>query len=399
MKIVIVSTFYSKGMGYTENCLPRAFAKMGHDVHVVTSNFNIYGNDDDYRENYQSFLGSADQGTGTFECDGYTVHRLPSRTIANYVQIIGLAGKIKSLNPDIVHSVAIASVQTYLLAIIKPFSRFKLFTETHQHLSVVKPFLRSNAFHPVKRSLYWLTRTLPIKLTSLFVEKCYAVAPDCLDVAKDFFGVPQDKLELQSLGSDTSLFAPANNDAGKLERALLRQKIGYAEDDLVCVYTGRFTEGKNPLLLARAIDELSRSDRKWHGLFVGEGGQREVILACQNTKIIPFMTHSQLSKVYAAADIAVWPRQESMSMLDASASGLPLVASDQMGESERVQGSGVSYKENDVKSLIQALLELSVPEVRNTLGAAGREKICSKFSWNLIAERFEYDYKMALSKK
>lgn len=36
MKIVVVSTYCSSGMGYTENCLPRVLAARGHDVHLLT---------------------------------------------------------------------------------------------------------------------------------------------------------------------------------------------------------------------------------------------------------------------------------------------------------------------------------------------------------------------------
>jgi hypothetical protein len=45
MKIAVVSIFYSEGMGYSENCLPRALAALGHEVHLITTVFNVYGND------------------------------------------------------------------------------------------------------------------------------------------------------------------------------------------------------------------------------------------------------------------------------------------------------------------------------------------------------------------
>ena len=57
LRIAVVSAFYSEGMGYTENCLPRALAGRGHEVHVVASTFNVYGNDPLYDETYREFLG------------------------------------------------------------------------------------------------------------------------------------------------------------------------------------------------------------------------------------------------------------------------------------------------------------------------------------------------------
>ncbi|MFB0826588.1 glycosyltransferase family 4 protein [Chromobacterium violaceum] len=396
MKIVVVTTYFSKGMGYTENCLPRALAKMGHEVHVVTSEYNIYGNASDYNKNYQNFLGDAIQPVGSFEYDGYMIHRLRSRNMLGYIKIIGLVKKIRELNPDVVHSVAIASLQTYLLALGKISNKFLIFTENHHHMSVVKPFLLNAKFQPFKKSFYWLTRTLPTWLASFAVERCYAVAPDCLEVANRFYGVPHAKIALQSLGTDTELFRPALTKEEKLKRDHLRASLGLDENDLVCVYTGRFTKDKNPALLAKAMSVIASKDNSWKAIFVGEGIQRSEIANGRNCMILPFMRHAELADLYRAADIAVWPRQESMSMLDAASCGLPLVVADSIGESKRVQGNGVTYPENDLGGLILALESLSSSVQRKRLGAAGRDKMIRYFSWDAVARRYVQDYEEAL---
>src|SRR2546428_5608694 len=124
-------------LGYTENGLPKALAALGHEVHVVTSNWNVYGDCSDYDATYRAFLGPADQGTGTFGSDGYTVHRLPSRIVGGYVLIRRLAAKLRELDPAIVHSLEIASFQTFQLAALRPGSGVRLFAEPHQRLSVM----------------------------------------------------------------------------------------------------------------------------------------------------------------------------------------------------------------------------------------------------------------------
>ena len=94
MRIAIVTDYYSYGMGYTENCLPKALSKLGHDVNVVASTLNIYGNLTNYRKTYEKFLGPAEQPSGTNQIDGYTVHRLPCRIAGRYVLMKGLVGKL-----------------------------------------------------------------------------------------------------------------------------------------------------------------------------------------------------------------------------------------------------------------------------------------------------------------
>jgi glycosyltransferase involved in cell wall biosynthesis len=398
VKIVVVSAFYSEGMGYTENCLPRALAVLGHEVHVITSCYNVYGNESAYKDTYQSFLGPAIQKMCTYESDGYMVHRLKTRSISNYVWMQGMREKIKMLSPDVVHCLEIASIPSFLLALCKPFMRYKLFCETHQHLSVVRPYLKEGGGHFIKRLGYWMTRTFPTKLASLAVEKCYAIAPDCAHVARVFYGVPPSKIALRPLGADTVLFHPPQQGEETDGRKGLRESLGFLDDDIVCVYTGRFSADKNPVLLAKAIEILNEDVPCWKALFVGEGCQHAEIDKVKNVTVVPFMTHEKLAEFYRAVDIAVWPCQESMSMLDAASSGLPLVVSNRIGDRARVDGNGEFYEENNVTDMANVLRQLYSSELRMKYGESGRRKMEAQFSWLKIAAQLANDYYSVLEK-
>ena len=397
MKIAVVSIFYSEGMGYSENCLPRALAALGHEVHLITTIFNVYGNEADYVKTYQEFLGPPRVSPGTATVDGYQVHRLDAMVKGGYIVSPGLLRKVREIAPDVVHSLEIASLQTYQLALLRLVRRFALFTETHQHMSVVRPFLKRPGSW-LRKAAYRLTRTWPTHLASRAVEKCYAIAPDCVEVATRYYGVPPEKVRLQSLGADTELFHPVETAADAEARAALRRRLGFADDDIVCVYSGRFSRDKNPLLLARAIDALHDRDPRFKGLFIGEGVQKGEIAACRNTVIVSFMKHRSLAEHYRAADIAVWPTQESMSMLDAAATGIPIVVSHTVGEKDRVNGNGRMYQENDVASMVDALLSLASREERQGLGAVGRRKMLEGFNWKRYAKLVEADYHEALKR-
>ena len=144
--------------------------------------------------------------------------------------------------------------------------------------------------------------------------------------------MPRSKLKLLLLGTDTDLFHPAETDAERASRRAVRASLGFLADDTVSAYTGRFTRAMNPCLLAQAIHALNARDPQFKGLFIGDGAEGESIVATPGCKRLPFMRHNTLSEQYRAADIAVWPRRESMSMLDAAASGLPVVVSDKIGD-------------------------------------------------------------------
>jgi len=66
MRIVIVTECYSIGMGHTENSLPKALARLGHEVHLISSNLNIYGNLPTYKDIYERHLGASEQPVGSF---------------------------------------------------------------------------------------------------------------------------------------------------------------------------------------------------------------------------------------------------------------------------------------------------------------------------------------------
>ena len=398
LKVAIVSAFYSEGMGYSENCLSKALARLGHDVHVITSTYNVYGTEPLYDSTYREFLGPPVTAAGTRVIDGYTVHRLEGGLLSGYVNIRGLNAKVRELAPDIVHSLEVASLQTYKLTTLKPFARFKFFTETHQTLSVMRPYMRQKTGEHLKRAGYRLTRTLPSYLASLTIEKCYAVTPDCLEVAHRFYGVPTAKLKLLSLGADTDTFHPVESSEDETSRQALRLRLGYTADDIVCVYTGRFTKDKNPLALAQAIERLSETSPHHKALFIGDGEQKAAIAACRNTTVVPFMTHANLAQHYRAADIGVWPRQESMSMIDAAASGVPIIVSNRIGEPGRVTGNGKMYQENDAEDLAAVIRSFAHPDERRAFGATGRRKMLDGFSWNSFARTVEADFAASLER-
>src|SRR5205085_1871212 len=109
---------------------------------------------------------------------------------------------------------------------------------------------------------------------------------------------------------------------------------------------------------------LASLGQPYRGLFVGNGIQARAIQSCPGSVTRPFVPVHELRNYYRAADVGVWPTQESLSMQDAAACGLPIVANDTMAATERLDGNGAVYKLNDLEDLVGVLLELRDPETR-----------------------------------
>ena len=107
------------------------------------------------------------------------------------------------------------------------------------------------------------------------------------------------------------------------------------------------------------------------------------------------MPFRELGRYYRAADVAVWPTNESTSMLDAAACGLPLVVSDRIYQ-DHVTGNGLAYRMNDLSSLLEILRRLEAPQLREQLGRNGAQKMRSAFSWDGAAEVREQDFRNAI---
>ncbi len=382
LKIVYVFNGFSEKMGYISNCLPKAVAALGHEVHVIAPNVQVYYNAPFYKETYEEFLGPPITDIESKEIDGFMLHRLAHKNFKTEVDIQGLKGKLKEIKPDIVHTFHLNSIITIRLAWYKLFLGYKFFTSNHVVLSVFPLHDQWNQLSMVSKLAWNIKHKLSGKAISMLTAKCYPATIDAQLIATKYYGIPEHKCILAPIGVSSDVFTPDRNK----NRNQFLEKFGFQNDDIVCVYTGRFTEGKNPLILAKAIDILAKENPKIKGLFIGKGEQKEAIENCANCKVSDFMPSNELPLIYQNAYLGIWPREESMSMLDAISTGLPIIVSDRMKAKERIDGNGLTYIEKDSNDLVKQIKKLLADHaLYEEFSKVGAQKIESLYSWNSIA--------------
>ena len=398
MRVALLTEVFSKNTGYLENFLPKYLVRLGIDVDVISTDLSPYHQmgAKELKRTYAGFSENETSAGSVESIQGFTLHVLRHKKVMGYMQIAGLMAKLRSIRPDIVQTTCAIGWIPLQAGFAKLLFGYKLFTGNHFHASVFP--LASKKLPPWSYELLRcrVLRSFPGWLVSWVTEKCYAITSDCADVAARFFGVPAKKIDVCPLGVDTELFHPMRSEQHRKERLRLRQRLGFAESEIVCVYSGRFTEDKNPLLLGKAIARLVEMGSPFRGLFVGNGVQAEAIQACTGCVAHPFVPVHELGSFYRACDIGVWPTQESTSMLDAAACGVPIVANHTMTATERLEDNGLSYKLNDLEDLIRVLLELRDAKTRARLGSFGASKMARDFSWESVARRRMRDYEAAL---
>lgn len=394
MRIVIISESFAKNMGYLANTLPKRLAALGAEVHLVTTRLAPYHNIADFENTYKGFVETGSEGSQE-RLEGFTVHYLPVRRVLGYTRIEGLSEKLGALQPDIVQIHTLVGWIPLDVAAAKLRHGFTLFSGSNYTASVfpLATTPHSKLSPAFLKSLF--LRAIPGRVVSWLSHTCYAATVDCADVAIRFFGAQEEKVAICPLGVDETLFHPAADDR---DRAALRAQLGYRGDELVCVYSGRFTEDKNPLLLAKAIERLVAAGRPFRGLFIGNGPQAEAIAATPGCQLHPFVPFQELGRFFRASDVGVWPTQESMSMIDAAACGIPIIVNDTLAAVERVEGNGLQYRLGDLDDLVAKLETLADPQLRERLGREGARKMAMEYTWGAIAQRRLRDYAAALRK-
>jgi glycosyltransferase involved in cell wall biosynthesis len=399
MRIAVLADWFSERMGYAENCLPKALASLGHEVHLITSNVQTYFNSPLYKATYEPFIGPGVVTCGCRSLDGYTLHRLPHDQFLGRLHIRGLRQALIEVRPQIVQTFDVTSLTTVEAALYRYWVGYELFLESHMHASVFPPAQGQGG---LRSRIHWrLFANTFGRFLGVSARKCYPISADAADIVTRFFGIDSRKVDVVSLGVDTDLFCPPDNHQAQQNRERLRHSLGFAPNDVVCIYTGRFSKDKNPLCLANAVGSLVAKGEAFRGLFVGSGPTEDVdaIRKVPGCVVRPFVPTCDLPPYYWASDIGVWPKQESTSQLDAAACGLPLILSSRIEVLERIEGSGLLYQENDSDDLAQQLLRLSSPEIRLRMGETGMRRVRTRFSWNVIAQQRLQDYEEALRPK
>ncbi|MFH1036327.1 MAG: glycosyltransferase [Pseudomonadota bacterium] len=239
----------------------------------------------------------------------------------------------------------------------------------------------------------WLNR-----FSALFCKAIVAVSDDALQVVRQREHIPARKVAMIHNGVDTE--HPAADPA---RLAALRQEFGIEPDDLVIINVARLSFEKNHALLLEAFGLLAPEMPTAKLLLVGDGQKRQalqkqaadlglserIIFAGMRDRVPEIL---QLAHVFAlSSDI----EGLSISILEAMAAGLPVVATDVGGNRELVTPSqnGLLAPPRAAAELSQALARvLSDQDLRLGMGQESRRRVCRDFSLRGMVRRYEELY-------
>ena len=202
-----------------------------------------------------------------------------------------------------------------------------------------------------------------------------------------------ENVDIWSRGVDNHRFHPGKRDHE------LRNSIGVGPDDILLCYAGRLANEKNLEMLFDAWQELADHDNCYL-LLIGDGPLRERLTARKAPRVIfaGYRYGEELASMYASSDLFVFPSlSETFGnvVLEAMASGLPVVAYDVQGPKDIVvdRSTGTLVSEITANALAVGMREvLKNSDFRRRLGRQARI-YAEQQTWELIMSGMRNRYR------
>lgn len=207
-------------------------------------------------------------------------------------------------------------------------------------------------------------------------------------------------------GIPTEMFTPDVE-----TRRRVRRSIGASPQAIVLIHVGRFAAVKNHEMLVRAFAQLQPSESAPLELWlVGDGELRETIQqqvhALGLESRVRFLgVRNDVPDLLRAADVFVFPSRwegNPLSVLEAMAAGLPVVATAVGGVPELVEDgvSGILVPNEDLEGLTTAMLRMvQQPDLRAQMGRAARCRAVERFDIQQTVRAYEALYEEILQRQ
>jgi glycosyltransferase involved in cell wall biosynthesis len=248
------------------------------------------------------------------------------------------------------------------------------------------------------------TRSWNRRMTNWFilrhVRKIIAVSDSVRsDIIGSNWGIPPEKVVTVKNCIDLKTF-----DAVTISKAEARLKLGIPEDEIVFGTVGRLAATKGQTYLIEAFAKVREKIRNARLIIVGDGPLfRELEKKAIDSGVSPWVLftgyRNDIFELLKAFDFFILPSLAeglSIALLEAMASGLPVIASNVGGKPEvfGICDCGRLVPPRDVNALSVAMLEISALDKhqKKALGVFGRSRIEEEFTTDVMVQKLSMIY-------
>jgi glycosyltransferase involved in cell wall biosynthesis len=296
-----------------------------------------------------------------------------------------------------------------LFGLEKLVEQFDLFhsADPHYYYSYQLAKLRKNS--KIKKLILTSWETIPFNNESVAAKKrikyfslkhsdqiiCYTKRAK-LTLIKE--GVEEKKIKVIRLGVDLNRFKP------KITK----------KNHLTILFVGRLVDEKGIMDLYKAIVKVKKEFDQVKLKVVGDGLLKEQLIKLirqdylENDITFTSSNYKNMPKIYQSADMIVvpskttktWEEQYGMVLVEAMASGLPIIAYHSGAIEEVVGNAAILVDEGEINNLTkQLILLINNKNLRVKLGKMGRRRAEREFDARKTARKFEEIYQNLFLRK
>lgn len=375
MRIVQIEDFFHPDAGYQVNILSKEWARNGHDVYIITAKEkhlpdnltkffdfrDIESKDSAYEIKYNVKIIRVD-----------TNGRISSRIIFRR-RIFKL---IDSLEPSILYVHGNDTYIGIITALRINKLKYPVIFDTH-----MVDMASNNKFN--KLFYFFYKKIITPKLVR---NKVYILRTAEVDYIFDKFNYPFDLSPNLGFGSDVSIFFPSD-----LVKRRLKKEMNIPDDSFVFIYAGKLDETKGGYFLSESLLKKVESTKKLTFIIIGNCNSNrcediEFNFTNSENNVIRFPTqaYENLGDLFRVADVAIFPKQCSLSFYDMQASGLPVILeNNEVNMTRAGNQNGILFNVNDKESFRKALVDYA-----NMNSELFDEHVAN--SLKLIKEHYDY---------
>jgi glycosyltransferase involved in cell wall biosynthesis len=388
MKIVILVDDMDTSKGYMEYHLALELTKLGQNVHILS---------------FHKEKGIVKHQSA----EGFQITRLPyfwrfgNYHIPTLLAIRFAIRYIRRLKPDVIHCQPLFSPLSAVLVSLKNVFRFRVVG------SVISGGKIAATGQLYDESLSSKIRYIAIKgAIDLFLSKrtdrIFAISEGIKKLQCIHFSLDSEKHCRIPLGSNPDLFR-----RDQTQRSATRERLNIPKKAVVVINTGSSRPTKKLDFLVKALAPIIHRNKEVIFLQIGaeRNSQTQTLknlcreLGISESVIFQEQVHRlNLPEFYSASDIAVWPGEPSISIVDAASSSLPLVIRRSLFTDYLVtRGNGFSFAPDNVVELSNCIKEL-VEDVmlRKRMGNESRRLVETWLNWERLALQYLSCYRSAL---
>jgi L-malate glycosyltransferase len=352
MKIGLITSYYEEKYGGNEYYLAKTLSKLSHNVNIYVTKFTV--------PRYGKIKKTQEQS----KLKNVNVIRLPSIGIRkkglNY--LFGLKKQLKNDNLDIIH------VQEWFMPLTISCLNFKNLILTQ----------RINKY-PISLKLF-------VKLFGkIILKNAKAITTLTSESKNELVSIGKIKnkeIEVIPNGIDTSLFKPS--------------MPLFKKERFTILFVGRLSKEKGAEYLIKAC---SRLNFDYKLIILGDGPEYKKTIKLikkekveKKTKVIKFIKHQLIPKIYCSADVLVVPSLAEpfgFVTLEALACNIPVIGTDIGGMKDIINDKvGIKVRPKNVDDLTKSIIRIKDDDFRKNLTKNCRNHIIQNYSWGQITEMY-----------